>query len=82
MFKSLIIYSDNVDNTGSWNKDDVIDEMIEFNYKVEGDNWIEYVLDHLEIEDWIREIILNPCFISGEFKQEFYGDLKVKKVLD
>ena len=80
MFKSLIIYSDNVDNIGSWNKDDVIDEMIELNYKVEGDNWIEYVLDHLEIEDWICEIILNPSFISGEFKQEFYGDLKVKKI--
>lgn len=80
MFKSLIIYSDNVDNTGSWNKNDVIDEMIEFNYKVEGDNWIEYVLDHLEIEDWIQEIILKPGFISGEFKQIFYGSLKVKKV--
>jgi hypothetical protein len=80
MFKSLKIYSDNVDNIGSWNKDDVIDEMIECNYKVEVDNWIEYVLVHLEIEDWIQEIILNPSFISGEFKQEFYGDLKVKKI--
>jgi hypothetical protein len=82
MFKSLKIYSDNVDNIGFWNKDDIIDEMIGCNYKVEGDNWIEYILDHLEIEDWIQEIILNPSFISGEFKQEFYGDLKVKKVLD
>lgn len=82
MFNSLKIYSNNVDNIGSWNKDDIIDEMIECGFTIEGDNWIEYILDHLEIEDWIREIILNPCFISGEFKQEFYGDLKVKKVLE
>ena len=80
MYTTLEIYSnENVDNVGYWEKIDVEAEMKEIGYEVKGDNWIEYILDHLEIDEWVYHVIINPDFVSGNFKSNTFGDLSVKK---
>ena len=80
MYTKLEIFSnENVDNVGYWERADVEDEMREIGYEVKDNNWIEYVLDHLEIDEWVYHVIINPNFISGKFKSDMFGDLIVKK---
>jgi hypothetical protein len=82
MYTTLEIYShENADNVGYWEKADVEDEMRELGCEVKDDDnwWIEYVLDHLEIDEWVYQVIINPNFVSGKFKSDMFGDLVVKK---
>lgn len=80
MYTQLEIFSnENFDNVGYWEKTDVEDEMREIGYEVKDNNWIEYVLDHFEIDEWVYHVIINPDFVSGKFKSDMFGDLTVKK---
>lgn len=80
MYTHLEIYSnENVDNVGNWEKSDVEAEMGELGYEVFDNNWIDYVLDRLEIDEWVYHVIINPKFVSGKFKSDKFGDLTVLK---
>lgn len=80
MYTHLEIYSnENVDNVGYWEKADVENEMGELGYEVFDNNWIDYILGHLEIDEWVYHVIINPNFVSGKFKSDKFGDLIVKK---
>lgn len=70
---------ENPDNNGYWRRSDIEDEMLELGFEIEEDNWLEYILDHLEIEEWIYDIIINPNFISGSFRSKEFGDITIKK---
>ena len=80
MCTRLEIFShENVDNVGYWEKADVENVMREIGYEVKDNNWIEYILDNLEIDEWVYHVIINPDFVSGKFKSDMFGDLIVKK---
>lgn len=80
MYTVLEIHSnENADNVGNWKKADIENEMGELGYEVFDNNWIDYVLDHLEIDDWVYNVIVNPNFVSGKFKSDKFGDLTVLK---
>ena len=80
MCTRLKIFShEHVDNIGYWKKSALADEMREIGLEVKDDNWIEYILDNLEIDEWVYHVIINPDFISGKFKSAKFGDLTVKK---
>ena len=53
--------------------------MREIGLEVKDDNWIEYTLNNLDIDEWIYHVIINPDFVSGKFKSAKFGDLTVKK---
>ena len=74
-----IFSNENVDNIGYWEKADVENVMREIGYEVKDNNWIEYILDNLEIDEWVYHVIINPDFVSGKFKSDMFGDLIVKK---
>ena len=74
-----IFSNENVDNIGCWKKADIEDEMREIGLEVKGDNWIEYILSNLDIDEWVYHVIVNPDFVSGKFKSAKFGDLTVKK---
>ena len=80
MYTRLKVFShETVDNIGYWTKADIEDEMREIGLEVKDDNWIEYILDNLKIDEWVYHVIINPDFVSGKFKSDMFGDLTVKK---
>lgn len=80
MCTQLEIFSnENVDNIGYWEKADIEAEMREMGFEVKDNDWIEYILHHLEIDEWVYDVIINPNFVSGKFKSDTFGDLVVKK---
>ena len=81
MINTLEIFSNqNPDNIGYWERTDVEHDMREIGYEVKNNNsWLEYVLNHLEIAEWVYHVIINNNFVSGSFMSENFGDLVVKK---